>query len=255
LQDDDERFLWDHDVAELNGDAETPYWTAYRRRVDVVVELVDRWAPDGVILDAACAQGNMAITLGEAGRVAVGVDLRHSFLSYARKKDDQVVAHWTAGSLEALPVRPRSIGCIVLGEVLEHVAHPERLLLQAASVLEPMGIVIASTPNGDRFHTGLPNLAAIPNRADLEGRQFQPDADGHLFLLTRSELALIGTSAGLELVEHRYIQSPFITGWPFVGAHIDRVPMRIRQRLNKRGEAIRLSRFMSAGQVAVFRKP
>lgn len=254
LNEDDERSLREHDVVELHSETSSVQATTYRRRLEVIVELFERWASPGVVLDAACAQGNVAITLAEAGYAAVGIDLRPNFLGYARKKDHQHAAHWVAGSLEALPLQPASISCIVLGEVLEHVAHPERLLEQAAEVLSPRGIVIASTPNGDRLHTGLPHLADIPNRAVLEDRQFQPDADGHLFLMTRGELILAGTSADLELVEHRYIQTPLLTGWPRMQAHVGRIPMPLRQRLNRLGEATRLGRLVTNGQVAVFRK-
>jgi len=254
LEADEEQLLRSHDVAELHCGRSTAYATSYLRRLEVTIEAVQRWSPKGLILDAACAQGNLAITLAALGLPTVGIDLRPPFLDYARRKDDSSLVSWVAGSLEALPFQAEAIGCIVLGEVLEHVAHPERLLEQAARILVPGGIVVATTPNGDKFHTGLPNLADIPARAALEARQFQPDADGHLFLLTKDELVLVGTAAGLEFLDHKYIQTPFLTGWPRLQRQIEFIPVGFRRRLNRRLEAMWVSSRVSNGQIVVFRR-
>jgi len=249
----EEHDLRDHDVLELHGDTSSAQSSTYRRRIDLLVELIERHAPVGPVVDAACAQGNVAILMAERGRHAIGVDLRPAFLTYARRKDSDGLTDWVAGSLEALPLRPKSFACVVLGEVVEHVAYPERLLAQAAGVVRPGGLVIASTPNGDRLHTGLPNLADVSNRTELESRQYQPDANGHLFLLTRSELVLAGTAAGLELLEHRFIQTPVLTGWPKMSRLVERFPIRLREVLNARAERSGWSRLVADGQVAVFR--
>jgi 2-polyprenyl-3-methyl-5-hydroxy-6-metoxy-1,4-benzoquinol methylase len=213
LSDPDHVFLYEHDRRELHNPNPRDFMgLMYRHRLATVIRTIVRRARGVRVLDVGCAQGNFTLALAERGYHVVAVDLRHSFLQYLRMKHERGSARCINASLDGLPFRRASFDVVLLGEVIEHVANPERLLDDAASLLREGGILVLTTPNGDRLHTGLPNLSAIRDRAALERRQFEPDADGHLFLLTRDELLDAVRTTGLRMVSHEFFSSPWVTG-------------------------------------------
>jgi 2-polyprenyl-3-methyl-5-hydroxy-6-metoxy-1,4-benzoquinol methylase len=96
--------------------------------------------------------------------------------------------------------------------VIEHVAHPVDLLRQLKRFLEPGGRILLTTPNGAYFRNRLPSYGEIEDTSALESRQFKPDADGHLFLLTPVELNQLAAQAGLRVEETDLSATPLITG-------------------------------------------
>jgi 2-polyprenyl-6-hydroxyphenyl methylase/3-demethylubiquinone-9 3-methyltransferase len=96
--------------------------------------------------------------------------------------------------------------------MIEHVAHPERILAEIRRVLRPRGLLLLSTPNGGRLRTGLPTFSQIKDRTPFEARQFQPDSDGHLFLYRRDELGPLLRTEGFWPEQHRFYGTPWVTG-------------------------------------------
>ena len=225
----DHLFLWDHDRQELhNPDASDFRRLHYVCRFELVLSTIARHAPTGHVLDIGCAQGNFALALAERGYRVAAMDLRPSFLKYLQMKYERGALTCMAASIEHFPFRPAQFDVILLGEVLEHVAEPENLLATVAALLKPGGILLATTPNGERLHTGLPTLSKVVDREVLKSRQFRPDADGHLFLFTRNELRGAAERARLHVVEDRVFGTPWITG-RLMARHVARAfPVRLR---------------------------
>ena len=213
LVESDHEFLYDHDCRELHNPVVGDFYRhMYVTRFERVLRAVERWAPGNRVLDVGCAQGNFSLTLAERGRTVVALDLRSSFLRYLRLKYERGRLCCVSASIEAFPFRPYAFDVILLGEVIEHVAYPEQLLRKLTELLAPGGVLVLTTPNGERFHTGLPTLGESASRGELAARQFKPDADGHLFLLTRPELVQLIVNADLAVVSHEFFSSPWITG-------------------------------------------
>ncbi len=209
----DQLFLYDHDCRELHNPVPGDFQRLmYLARFERVLGAIDRWTQGKRVLDVGCAQGNFSLALAEKGYSVVALDLRSSFLRYLRLKQERGQIRCVSASIEAFPFRQHGFDVVVLGEVIEHVAYPERLLRNLAELLAPGGILVLSTPNGGRIRTGLPTLADIKSRQALVERQFKPDADGHLFLLTRRELETLVNGAGLQVLSHQFICSPWVTG-------------------------------------------
>ncbi len=146
---------------------------------------------------------------------------------------------------------------MLLAEVIEHVAYPERLSRDVAGLLVRGGVLVLTTPNGDRLHTGLTTFgAAIRKRRDLVARQFGPDADGHLFLLTRGELVTLVENAGLEVTRHQFFSTPWVTG-RLMARHVARLlPVKVRAWLDRLTVGLpMLARQLSEGQLVVARNP
>lgn len=101
---------------------------------------------------------------------------------------------------------------VVAREIVEHVAHVPAFLTQLKKHLAPDGHILLTTPNGAYFRNQLPTHSQIVDYTGLESRQFQPDADGHLFLLTARELTDVAQEAGLRLVRLNFFGTPFLSG-------------------------------------------
>lgn len=252
-------FLYRHDLDELHcADPRACSGRMYLARFEVVLEAVRRCtgasgkgAGHGRVLDLGCAQGNFSLTLAEEGFRVVAVDLQLSFLRYVKLKYDRGELYCVNATSDALPFRgPFDI--ILLGEVIEHVAHPDALLETLGALLAPSGFLIVTTPNGNRLLTGMPTLSAVTDRSSLTSRQFQPDADGHLYLLTRYELETEARRAGLEVIYHKYFGTPWITGRMKFRIVVRFMPLRLTYLLDQLWLMVpALARLFAEGQIVI----
>lgn len=108
------------------------------------------------VLDIGCSQGITSILLAREGFKVTGIDLDISAINYAKSELQK----------ESIPVRNRvkfnlnnifdintsseSFDTIILGEILEHFSHPDRLLAQAHRLLKKRGKIVITVPFG--FH-------------------------------------------------------------------------------------------------------
>lgn len=199
----DEVFWAEHDrTAGIGGVAPDP-WIAWlvRLRVSRMRSMLRDLLPRGArVLDVACGQGTLTLMLAEDGFSVTGVDIQPAAISYAKKK-------YTGGNVRFLVANfdewtdENRYDAVIMGEFLEHVAWPERMVARAVERLVPGGYLLVTTPNGRFLRNPLPSFSKITDRTDLERRQFQPDGDGHLFLFTQEELRNLLARAGLSLQE------------------------------------------------------
>jgi len=257
LTDPDQVFLYEHDCRELHNPNPRDFSRLmYVARYELVLDTIERWAPGKQVLDIGSAQGNFSLALAERGHGVVALDLRPSFLRYLRLKYERGKIHCVGASIEAFPFRPNRFDVVLLGEVIEHVAYPERLLRDLADLLVPGGILVLTTPNGERLHTGLPTLADIRSRDDLVPRQFKPDANGHLFLLTRSELLRLIENAGLEVTSHEFCCTPWVTGRLMARYVSGLLPIPVRSGLDRITKVLPgIRRLLADQQLVVARSP
>lgn len=249
--------LYEHDQRELyNPDRRDPAHLSYVSRLREVL----RHAVDGselIALDVGCAQGNFSFGLASRGYRVAAMDLRLPFVQYLglRVPDDITSRlHPLVASLEHLPFRQQSFDLVLLGEVLEHVAYPDRLLAGVRDLLQPDGMLIATTPNGSRMLTGLPTLSQVRDRGRLLAGQFQPGADGHQFLLSGSELRQLVRATGFEVLAHRFLGSPWVGGHFRIRQVARWLPVGARELLDRLTLQIPVLRdLVSAGQLIVAR--
>lgn len=94
--------------------------------------------PAGRVLDLGCGVGHSFELL--APRVSVGVDLDPAVLAGQERET-------VAADMRALPFADASFASVLAVQSLEHVPDPERVLAEAARVLEPGGVAVFVTPN------------------------------------------------------------------------------------------------------------
>lgn len=165
-----------YDQIELYGhQPSSPYVHAYREPRRHTLELVRAAAtPGSRVLDVAAVQGNFTLALAEMGYAV------------------------TWNNLRAEP-----FDVVLAAEMIEHVAHPDRLQVAVAQLVKLGGTVVLTTPNGAYFRNPLPCFSDWPKPSVFESQQFKPNADGHIFLPAPEETARLAASAGLEVVETR----------------------------------------------------
>ena len=201
-ENDDEAYVRGFDQIQIdNPDPNAFTRLLYLERIETIRKKIHELLPgSGRIADIGCAQANLALLLAEDGYEVDAFDLNERFLAYAKKKWERGVVRWHSANAFEI-AEANSFDAVVLGEILEHVAHPDELLDQAVSLLRIGGIVVATTPNGRFIRDRLPSYAEVIARGDqarLEAEQFGPGGEHHLFAYTEDEMrAHVPTNARL----------------------------------------------------------
>ncbi len=188
------------------------YQYAYWARRDATLSLVERAAgPPARVLDVAAAQGNFTLALAERGYKVTWNDLRADLADYTRMKHERGDVDYLAGNLfDLAPREPWDV--VVACEVIEHVAHPDQFLAQLSALVRPGGHLVLTTPNGSYFRNRLPRFDKCPDPSVFEATQFEPEADGHIFLLHQDELRTMAARSGLELIHAAVLANPLTNG-------------------------------------------
>jgi SAM-dependent methyltransferase len=124
-----------------------PSFQRHRAEYRLCAELLG----DGRVLDLGCGTGHSWQEL--APRETVGVDIEPSVL-----RDQERETH--VADMRRLPFGAGAFASVVSIQSIEHVPDPDRLLAEAARVLEPQGRAIFVTPN--RLTFGRPDEIIDP---------------------------------------------------------------------------------------------
>ena len=98
----------------------------------------------GAVLDVGCGTGWLANHVTDY----TGIDSARDAVEAAQALGRNVVLGDLA---EALPFADETFACVVVKDVLEHVADPAALVAEVWRVLAPRGVVFASAPDAQRW--------------------------------------------------------------------------------------------------------
>jgi 2-polyprenyl-3-methyl-5-hydroxy-6-metoxy-1,4-benzoquinol methylase len=189
----DQDFVRSFDDRDWNpGTERTLFGHQYRQRVDAIAKAVRHHAPGRKLVDLGAAQGNIAIRLASLGYAVTAVEKNPDFIEYARTKQNSELVEWVCADLRTFAA-DGEFDVALLGEVIEHTGTPERLLATVAGVLRSGGVLVLTTPNGDRIREHLPNFEGwrAAQSSVPEWVQFGPAGEDHQFLFTRNELVAV----------------------------------------------------------------
>lgn len=245
------------------GDTPAPvrsYAVQYASRRQATLAAIMRTSPPpGLVLDIAGGSGNFTATLARLGYRVVWNDLRGELAEYVRRKQpaDADVDYVAGNIFEIGGTHVGRYDAVIALEVIEHVAHPDRFVANAAQLLKPGGKLVLSTPNGGYFNNGLPRFSDHPDPSVFETIQFKPNSDGHIFLLYEDEMRRFAHAHGLRVETIDLITSVVTAGYLKLHLLNRVVPPRILAAIEN--AARRLPRAVKARamvqMIAVLSKP
>jgi 2-polyprenyl-3-methyl-5-hydroxy-6-metoxy-1,4-benzoquinol methylase len=199
----DLREMWDERI-------EPHSYHSYHNQLELYLSIVERVVAE-TVLDVGCAQGTLALLLAERGKRVTAVDIRPSFLDYARTRLERGEVHFLAANVFERP----DLGAFDLAfgnQVIEHLVYPAEFFRTLASYVRVGGTVVVSTPNHGYFRSSLPSYTELGDPKQHEHRQFSAGGGDHFFAYTEAELRAAAESADLEVLEVIYFESPWISG-------------------------------------------
>ena len=215
--------MWDRSIA-------LHVWNQYHNQLDYYLDIAGDESK--TILDVGCAQGTLALLLAERGHHVTAVDLRPAFLEYARSRHTHGDIRFLAANVLEDDI-PGSYDLIYANQIVEHLVHPEQLLLRMRARLKPGGRLVMTTPNGDYFKNALPSFRQLGNVKDWEHMQHTADSDGHFYAYSREELVELFEAAGFGEIKSIFFESPMISGHMKVRHIHGFVPAAVLRSLDK----------------------
>ncbi|HEY9810714.1 MAG TPA: methyltransferase domain-containing protein [Halomicronema sp.] len=219
------KYSYGYDLLEIYGEmSNRGYAYAYANRRQQTLELIQKVAqPGSKVLDVAAGQGNFSLALAELGYEVTWNDLREELADYVKLKQEKGNINYVPGNILTLNF-DSCFDVILIAEVIEHVAHPDEFLKKIAQMVKPGGHIVMSTPNGGYFRNHLPKFSEFANPSQFEEIQFQPDADGHIFLLHPDEVKVLAKNADLLLMEMQLLTNPLTAGYVKLGSLLKVLP-------------------------------
>jgi len=155
------------------------------------------------VLDVGCATGYLAERLAHAGHEVVGIELDPQAAEVARSRGGFQVVTGSAAEAADLAQVGGAFDAILCGDVLEHLADPERVLRALRERLAPGGVLIASLPNAAHW---------TARRELLRGRFPQADHGifdrTHLRFFTRMTARELLRRSGYDVVAETPVAAP-----------------------------------------------
>ena len=99
----------------------------------------------GKFLDIGCANGQILYGMKKLGWSVTGNDLNDGALEIARSHQLNVIH----GTLEQCNFENGTFDAINIGDLIEHVRSPRRLMTEVYRILRPGGVVVIRTPNAE----------------------------------------------------------------------------------------------------------
>ena len=229
---------------------------AYERRFKITLDCIQEFlSVDSSIIDLAAGQGNFSLALAELGYTVTWNDLREDLADYVRLKHETGTINYIPGNVFELGLK-ECYNCVLITEIIEHVAHPDEFLANAAAIVKPGGFVVMSTPNGRYFRNNLPKFSECPDPSIFESGQFKPDADGHIFLLWPDEIKWLAQATNMKIRKLIYHTNPLTAGHVKLEILLKVLPKRVVMALERASQKLPLSLKLplTTSTIAVFQK-
>ncbi|MFC1786443.1 flippase-like domain-containing protein [Halobacteriota archaeon] len=174
-----------------------------RRRIKNLFENT-KIGQNELILDMGCGSGVISRKCTEFGGKVVGFDLSRPGVLYARSRGNEKT-NFIVADAQNLPFKPHTFDVAILGNIIEHVPEPERMIAEVSGILKPGGRVSITMPNSN----SLWSLIEFFWDHFGKGRNY---AEQHLRIFSPKELKelLKDNDVNVYHVSTLFVLSPFI---------------------------------------------
>lgn len=120
---------------------------------DLRLNLIQKYKPNGKILDVGCATGYFLEAAQKRGFECSGVEFSEYSSNIAKQKfGNSTIFH---GTIEDCGFREKDFDVIAMSDLIEHVRNPLQTLKKAKALLKEDGIIMIITPNTDSLSNKL----------------------------------------------------------------------------------------------------
>jgi SAM-dependent methyltransferase len=167
------------------------------------------------LLEIGCGAGNLLLHATVRGSYPVALDVALASLAFVRSRleDARSGSESPAGFVciqstsEKLPFADGSFDCILLSELIEHLASPQLTIDEAARVLRPGGRLLVTTPN---YRSLWPVMEWTVDRLNMAPKMA---GEQHITRFHPRSLRELLTESGLDIesLGTVYSLSPFLS--------------------------------------------
>jgi ubiquinone/menaquinone biosynthesis C-methylase UbiE len=111
----------------------------YNLRIGVIKKYVKK---DMVVCDLGCRKGAFLKKISQIIRYGYGFDI-----DVESHKDSKIEIKKLNFDLEKIPLEDKSVDCVIMAAVLEHLNNPENIIKEAHRILKKGGIFLLTTPS------------------------------------------------------------------------------------------------------------
>ncbi len=172
-----------------------------RRTARRLLDLLERRAPAGRLLDVGCGHGLLMDEARQRGWRVTGLELSRSSAAHARRLGLDVHEQ----TIEEADFAPESFDAVLGVDLIEHLHHPREFVRRCAEMLVPGGALLLATPDPES-----PVARAF-------GRRWWGYIPSHLHLLPRRMLRELLQVEGLLLADDVPMVRDFSFGYWFSG--------------------------------------
>lgn len=244
-------FLREFDLREIdNEDRYNFFRLHYLERIKEVIKVAERYCQGKKILEVGSAQSNISLLLAEKGGFTIGLDINIEFLKYSRAKYETGRITWICANAMGLPFQRESLDGVIIAELLEHCAYPEKVVEEARGCLKQGGFLVITTPNADCVINKQTRFSKVKiDRISLKDRQFGPAGENHLFTLSLEEVVSM-LSNNFKILGISYLNSILLNShtYPFYRC----LPIKLLTRLQMMVSVLPLLRVKLCNSIMVY---
>ena len=110
------------------------------------IQILLKIFPGGKLLDIGCGISPLCLDATTWNDSEIwGMDFSEKIISILKEKYPNI--NYVVGEFNKMPFEDEYFDCVILGEIIEHVEHPKRVIEEAFRVLKKGGWFALSTPN------------------------------------------------------------------------------------------------------------